>query len=202
MAVGTILYNLPMAIRWAYKSNWKSMPVAERLDIAVDAVMNAVDAFNVGLGNKFSTYAVRAILQHLIRHGERADKRARLIHQEGQSDDGDSGLVFVSDARAVQPADAAALSELADHLDRLPERERYVVRHRYGLDGLPPQTLDEVGRRMALTKERVRQLEAQGVERLRALMDAPDPRKPRPRNPRKARPRPGKSTPKAQAAAA
>jgi RNA polymerase primary sigma factor len=49
----------------------------------------------------------------------------------------------------------------------LPEREREVVKMRYGLNGdVEPASLDEIGRRMGLTRERVRQLESVALERL------------------------------------
>ena len=48
----------------------------------------------------------------------------------------------------------------------LPERERGVIELRYGIDGDDPQSLEEIGRRLGLTRERVRQIEAQALERL------------------------------------
>ena len=43
---------------------------------------------------------------------------------------------------------------------------------RYGLDGEPPRTLDEVGRAFNVTRERIRQIENQGLKKLRALAEA------------------------------
>ena len=43
---------------------------------------------------------------------------------------------------------------------------------RYGLDGEQPRTLDEVGRTFSVTRERIRQIENQGLKKLRALADA------------------------------
>src|SRR5947209_2010418 len=52
-------------------------------------------------------------------------------------------------------------------VDTLPERERAVVKLRYGMDGDPdPQSLEEIGRQLGLTRERVRQIEAQALRRL------------------------------------
>ena len=48
----------------------------------------------------------------------------------------------------------------------LPERERGVIELRYGIDGDDPQSLEEIGRRLGLTRERVRQIEAQALKRL------------------------------------
>ena len=51
-------------------------------------------------------------------------------------------------------------------LAALPQREREVVTMRYGLGGAEPQTLEEIGRRLGLTRERVRQIEGQALKRL------------------------------------
>src|SRR4051794_10545811 len=52
-------------------------------------------------------------------------------------------------------------------VDSLPEREQHVVRLRYGMDeDQEPKSLDEIGRRLGLTRERVRQIEAQALQRL------------------------------------
>ena len=51
-------------------------------------------------------------------------------------------------------------------LDNLPERERKVLSLRYGLDLEEPQSLEEIGRRLGITRERVRQIEATALQRL------------------------------------
>jgi RNA polymerase primary sigma factor len=51
----------------------------------------------------------------------------------------------------------------------LSERERSVMAMRYGLDGGRPHTLDEVGRVLGLTRERVRQVETSALRKLRPL---------------------------------
>ncbi len=63
-------------------------------------------------------------------------------------------------------------AELATVLDDLAENERLVLRRRFGLEGDPPETLESIGRRMRLTRERVRQIEAAGLRKLRALLKA------------------------------
>ena len=55
---------------------------------------------------------------------------------------------------------------LRSALDSLPEREREVVTLRYGIDGREPRTLEEIGRCLGLTRERVRQIELESLRRL------------------------------------
>jgi len=52
---------------------------------------------------------------------------------------------------------------------RLNERMRHVVNRRFGLDGEPPQTLEEVGTDLGITRERVRQLETRALRELRTV---------------------------------
>jgi RNA polymerase primary sigma factor len=58
---------------------------------------------------------------------------------------------------------------LADALRALPDRHRAVVILRYGLDDAEPKTLEEIGRRLGLTRERVRQIEVEALKRLATL---------------------------------
>jgi RNA polymerase sigma factor (sigma-70 family) len=63
-------------------------------------------------------------------------------------------------------------AELTTVLDDLAENERLVLRRRFGLEGDAPETLETIGRRLNLTRERVRQIEASGLRKLRALLKA------------------------------
>jgi len=58
---------------------------------------------------------------------------------------------------------------LASALEALPERDRHVLVLRYGLDNSEPKTLEEIGRRLGLTRERVRQIELETLRRLSTL---------------------------------
>jgi RNA polymerase primary sigma factor len=78
---------------------------------------------------------------------------------------------FIEDQEAAAPDETAAsnlLSEiLRDLLDQLPPREARILQLRYGLLDGRSHTLNEVGRKMGVTRERVRQIEAQALRRLR-----------------------------------
>jgi RNA polymerase primary sigma factor len=79
---------------------------------------------------------------------------------------------LVRDASARTPEEAAIRSEMADEVERamapLSAREREVVRLRYGLGTDREYTLEEIGRRLSLTRERVRQIETKAVSKMRA----------------------------------
>jgi RNA polymerase primary sigma factor len=63
-------------------------------------------------------------------------------------------------------------SEFTGLLDDLAENERRVLRLRFGLDGGEPQTLEAIGQRLGLTRERIRQIEEAGLRKLRAILNA------------------------------
>ena len=63
-------------------------------------------------------------------------------------------------------------TDLVSVLDDLAANERTVLRRRFGLEGDPPETLETIGRRLNLTRERVRQIEGAGLRKLRALLGA------------------------------
>ncbi|MEM9746966.1 MAG: RNA polymerase sigma factor RpoD [Actinomycetota bacterium] len=89
------------------------------------------------------------------------------VGEEDESNLGD----FIQDESADSPADAAARVMLADAvgqvLGELSDREQEIVRLRFGLDGGQAKTLEEVGREFGVTRERIRQIEAKTLAKLR-----------------------------------
>ncbi len=88
----------------------------------------------------------------------------------GEEDDSHLGD-FIEDNTGAQPADAVSQAmlrqQLMEILDTLSEREAKVLRLRYGLDDGRPRTLEEVGKEFNVTRERVRQIEAKALRKIR-----------------------------------
>ena len=88
----------------------------------------------------------------------------------GEEDDSNLGD-FIEDQQAEAPAEAAARKMLGDAvieaLDELNDREKQVVRLRFGLDDGQARTLEEVGREFGVTRERIRQIESKTLAKLR-----------------------------------
>lgn len=78
---------------------------------------------------------------------------------------------FIEDTEATAPFELIAsklnLENLRHVLDRLNDREREIIVMRYGLGGREPATLDEVGRHFNVTRERIRQIEAKALAKMR-----------------------------------
>ena len=88
----------------------------------------------------------------------------------GEEDDSHLGD-FIEDQDAPAPAEAVAVTllkeQLMDVLNSLTPREAKVLRLRYGLDDGKPRTLEEVGKEFNVTRERIRQIEAKALRKLR-----------------------------------
>jgi RNA polymerase primary sigma factor len=120
-------------------------------------------------------------IEELAKKTELTEQRVRDILRISQDplsldspvgDEDDSHLAdFIEDQHAVMPADVATANSLSEQimsaLDELSEREKEVVRLRFGLDGDRPQTLEEVGRQFGVTRERIRQIESKTLAKLR-----------------------------------
>ena len=89
------------------------------------------------------------------------------VGQEGEGRMGD----FIEDDRISAPADAAAQMMLREQIEevlqKLPERERKIIQLRYGLKDGRYRTLEEVGVEFGITRERIRQIEAVALRKLR-----------------------------------
>jgi len=89
------------------------------------------------------------------------------VGEEDESNLGD----FIEDANVDGPADAATRKILREAVEEvlgeLSEREQEIVRARFGLDGERARTLEEVGKELGVTRERIRQIEAKTLAKLR-----------------------------------
>jgi RNA polymerase primary sigma factor len=93
-----------------------------------------------------------------------------------EGDDDSTLSDFIEDEDATSPEDSAAGQLLKEQvqsvLGTLSEREQKILRMRFGLDDGKNHTLEEVGQEFAVTRERIRQIEAKALAKLRKHKDA------------------------------
>jgi RNA polymerase primary sigma factor len=106
-------------------------------------------------------------ISNLIEISRRPISLEMPIEEDADSEYGD----FIEDKNSPQPAEIVTQNLLREHLlqvlTRLPDREAHILELRYGLLDGEAHTLEDVGRKIGVTRERVRQLEAQALNRLR-----------------------------------
>ena len=103
----------------------------------------------------------------ILRHAAAPLSLSQPLGEEEDAELGD----LVEDRAAASPFDAVAAALLSGEVERalvvLDGREREILRQRFGLDRSEPRTLDEVGKHLNLTRERIRQIEARAMCKLR-----------------------------------
>ena len=101
-------------------------------------------------------------------------KTYSIEHPMGENSDY-SLMDTIEDTSAVDPAtlieDLDKYAHVSEWLDTLNGNEREILALRFGLDDREPQTLDTIGRRFGVTRERIRQIEAKSLEKLRKIME-------------------------------
>ncbi len=143
------------------------------------SLIRAVEKFDFSRGNKFSTYASWAIMKNFARTiPDEFKQRDRFRTSQ------DEMFMATVDGRSDQYEQESAQqlreTQIGRILSRLDEREQKIIISRFGLDhSQEPQTLKEVGARMGVTKERIRQIEARALSKLRMAaheerIDLPD----------------------------
>lgn len=213
--------NVKLAVHVADMYSWSTLPRMDRIQESLIGLLKAIDRFDYGRGNKFSTYAMWWLKQSLSRAigdkarvirlpihvMERVSKIAKVARELGE----DSAqamqaqeiarlsdlslnqvaktLAVIGDAvswdqqdgvqeRAFSTQDTSSSPEewtdeflrrraIDECLAQLPPREAEVVRHRFGLIDGDDRTLEEVGQMFGVTRERIRQIEAKALRKMR-----------------------------------
>jgi len=111
-----------------------------------------------------------------VRHLEKISQKAISLETPVGEDEKDSVLgEFIKDEKIESPASQAGRTLLREHLEEifadLAEREKKIISMRFGLDDGVTHTLEEVGQEFGVTRERIRQIEAKAIEKIRGHKD-------------------------------
>src|SRR4051794_9707721 len=160
--------NLRLVVSIATRHLGPSNNFFELVSAGNMSLIRAVEKFDYARGNKFSTYASWAIMKNFARTiPEENYRRDRFVtgHEEM--------FEAAADNRTDEHEYESALKRMQEAvkgmLGRLDDRERRIIVSRYGLNGASEQTLEQLGRELGITKERVRQIESRAQDKLRRI---------------------------------
>ncbi|HOX38872.1 MAG TPA: sigma-70 family RNA polymerase sigma factor [Candidatus Brocadiia bacterium] len=166
--------NLRLVVSVAKRHATKGVNLFDLISEGNMCLMRAVERFDYTKGNRFSTYATWALMKSFARKVPEEHYQASTFIT-GQQEMLDS---MGADAEnAVEDAEfrARMKDRIAGVLDALTEREQEIIKSRYGLDGAAePRTLAEVGDAFGVTRERIRQIEAGALQKLRGMLSDDD----------------------------
>jgi RNA polymerase primary sigma factor len=160
--------NLRLVVSIAKKHVGPSSDFFELISDGNMALIRAVEKFDYARGNKFSTYASWAIMNRFARAiPEENHRRDRFV--TGHEAMFESAADTRSDEHEIEFSVRRVRETVNGMLGKLDARERRVLESRFGLGGANEQTLEQLGRELGITKERVRQIESRAQEKLRKI---------------------------------
>jgi RNA polymerase sigma factor (sigma-70 family) len=154
--------NLRLVVSVA-RRHWR--PGLDLMELVSDGnitLMRAAESFDIHKGNRFSTYATLALMKGFARSVSQMRSFATAAG-------GEKGLEQHADRPRVSAVEQFALREdVGALLGRLTDRERSVLVGHFGLNESAPATYEQIGRRLGLSKQRIRQIEQTALAKLRA----------------------------------
>lgn len=158
--------NLRLVVSIARKHLRPQLSLMELVSEGNVTLLRAVESFDVHKGNRFSTYATFAMMKGFARSVPQMLAQS-CCNSEVETDE-------ISDSRTAGLVDQVARRDEIRHLlCRLDARERDVLLAHYGLEASAPATYEQVGARLGISKQRVRQIEQIAIAKLRAVATAP-----------------------------
>ncbi len=161
--------NLRLVVSIAKKHVGGVQTLFELISDGNVSLMRAGEKFDYARGNRFSTYASWAIIRNFARSVPKEQ------YQLDRFATGHDGILDIAASLKTYDPNELNLTELRESIDvvltRLTSQEKQILVDHYGLDDSgETMTLEQLGKRMGISKERVRQIELQAKEKLRVLL--------------------------------
>jgi RNA polymerase sigma factor (sigma-70 family) len=163
--------NMRLVVSIAKRHVTATENIFELLSDGNVSLIRAVEKFDFSRGNKFSTYASWAIMKNFARSiPEEKHRRERYV--TGHEDLFDTAPDLRTDEQECLASAEQATHKVNRLLAYLDPREREIIRLRAGLDsGSEAMTLEKIGEKLGITKERVRQLNVRAMKKMRLLAE-------------------------------
>jgi len=162
--------NMRLVVSIAKRHSAQTDNFFELLSDGNMSLMRAVEKFDYSRGNKFSTYASWAIMKNYARSiPDEKNRRERYV--TGNEEFFQEAPDQRSDEQEVVQAAEQATHKVNRLLEYLDPREREIIRLRAGLDNTEGMTLEKIGEKLGITKERVRQLNVRAMKKLRTIVE-------------------------------
>jgi len=157
-----------------------------RIPIHMHQKMRIIDRMLENMGAVESDPDIEGTVDELDLISFKDWERTRRLQQSISLDRGPheerDGVIEVEDQKAINPIRGVYLREIKEHvttlLKELSPRQQSVLKLRYGLDGKTEHTLEQIGIRLHISRERVRQIQREAVERMAENLKLPKPRPP------------------------
>ncbi|MGD0139950.1 MAG: sigma-70 family RNA polymerase sigma factor [Tepidisphaeraceae bacterium] len=154
--------NLRLVVSVARKHLRPGLSLMELISDGNLTLIRAVESFDVHKGNRFSTYVTFALMKGFAR------SVPEMLSRGHEAIGSDAALASVADRGDLRRADQLTdRDEVRQLMSRLERRERDVIAAHFGLSEAGPATYAQVGSRMGLSKQRVRQIEQTALAKMR-----------------------------------
>jgi len=168
--------NMPLVLAMAKRTRLSNVDFSELISEGNMALLRAIEKFDVSRGFKFSTYGCRAILKAFSRASMKQNRYRQRFPAEFDPDMEKSD--FLESRREDLETDC--VEQLREIIRRnvadLSDAEQVVIRERFAISDLVdeelPKTLEQVGRIIGVTKERVRQIQNKALSKIREALEA------------------------------
>jgi len=162
--------NLRLVVSLVKKLRHPTQDFAELVSDGYVALIPTIEKFDFSRGYKFSTYASWAIMNNLSRDFRKNERRDRFV--TGYEAMLEAAPDHRNDECQCELENECRQEALRGMLGRLDDREREIIVSRFGLEGTREKTLNQLGKELGITKERVRQLETRACDKLRKIAKA------------------------------
>ncbi|MCC6682313.1 MAG: sigma-70 family RNA polymerase sigma factor [Phycisphaeraceae bacterium] len=169
--------NLALVLAMAKRARLNDMDFADLVSEGNMALLRAVDKFDAARGFKFSTYACRAILKAFSRAGMKMTRHRQMFPTDFDPTMERSNYMEVKRDGHEDDCAGEVKDIVLDNRADLTDIEQEVIEHRFALNRAAtdkprrPLTLEQVGRIIGVTKERVRQIQNKALAKIRASLE-------------------------------